>query len=75
MPVLEIIRRCGGGTQLARALGVNRQSIYSWTRIPAERVQQIADLSGLQLHEIRPDIFRAPREEIVNDSAAQGDAA
>ena len=46
---------------LASALGHHRQAVYRWGRIPAERVIEIEQLTGVPREELRPDIFLAPR--------------
>ena len=49
---------------LARALGVSEGRVSQWVagneRIPAERAPAFAEALGLALHDVRPDIFRAP---------------
>lgn len=59
--MLEIIRiaalRVGGVPALARSIGVTRQAVYQWREVPAERVPDIAALTGLQRAELRPDLF------------------
>lgn len=58
----EAIRRSGGVPVLAERLGVRRQAIYQWDKVPAERVQTVSALSGIPPHELRPDIFPAPTQ-------------
>lgn len=64
--MLEIVKRAaanvGGLTRLASQIGVRHQSIYSWRRVPAERVRDMARVSGLQAYEIRPDLFPPPEK-------------
>src|SRR6516164_5542311 len=38
----------GGKTELARMLGINRQALYQWRKIPAERVVEIERLTGMR---------------------------
>jgi DNA-binding transcriptional regulator YdaS (Cro superfamily) len=51
----------GSKAQLAKALGVNPQTFYTWSldRVPAERVLGIekATLGAISRHEMRPDIY------------------
>lgn len=54
------IERAGGITALARGLGITHNAIYSWQRVPAERVLDVERLSGVSRHDLRPDIY--PRE-------------
>jgi DNA-binding transcriptional regulator YdaS (Cro superfamily) len=48
----------GGARQLAEKLGIAAGSIYGWRRVPAERVPQVSDATGLSPHTLRPDLYR-----------------
>lgn len=63
----------GGLVELARKLGISHQSLYSWKKIPAERVLQFEELTGIPRHELRPDlarIFAEPASDHRKESAA-----
>jgi DNA-binding transcriptional regulator YdaS (Cro superfamily) len=47
----------GGTAALAAALGIKAPSIYSWTRVPAERAPIIAEKFGIKLSDLRPDLW------------------
>ena len=49
-------QRIGGVNQLADGLGVTRQALYQWSRVPAERVIEIERLTGVARHDLRPDL-------------------
>jgi len=49
--------KVGGMAQLAAELGIARQAIYQWTRVPVDRVVEIERLTGVPRFELRPDIF------------------
>ena len=49
----------GLSAKIARALGTHRSAVYQWKRVPAERVQLVADIMGLTPEQIRPDIFKS----------------
>ena len=51
------IQKAGGTTALATALGIKAPSIYSWDRVPAERVLAVERISGVSRHKLRPDIY------------------
>lgn len=56
--VLEI-RKCTV-RQLAVDLDVkNHQTFYNWTKVPAEYVLKLAELTGMHPSEIRPDLYPA----------------
>ena len=44
---------------LAREIGVNKSTVTRWAKrnIPAERVAEVSKVTGLKMHELRPDIF------------------
>ena len=51
------IERAGGPTKLARELGVSRQAIHLWKKIPVEHVKAIAAITGLPTVALRPDLI------------------
>lgn len=68
MPLAAIVKRAadlmGSAQNLANAIGLNnREALYSWTRIPAERVHAVNRVTGIPLHELRPDLFPEVKDE------------
>ncbi|NHN85778.1 hypothetical protein GOB93_14165 [Acetobacter musti] len=57
----DIIKRAaeavGGVNALARALGIKSPSIYSWKKIPPQRVSAVEAATGIPREELRPDLF------------------
>ena len=53
----EAIRRAGGCKALADAIGVKAPAIYQWKRVPAARVVQVSEITGIPRTKLRPDIF------------------
>lgn len=51
--------------EIATAFGVHKTSVLRWEegRVPAERAATLSSLTGIPLHELRPDIFPAPETE------------
>ncbi len=51
----------GRYSKIARELGVSRQTVWSWfqegRRVPAERVVELEQVSGVPRHKLRPDLF------------------
>lgn len=59
----EAIRRAGSVKALAEVAGVRPQAISQWRHIPVERVVRISEALGMPRHELRPDIYEAPKAE------------
>jgi len=57
----EAALRVGGVAKLAEMLGVSRQAVYKWTRVPAERAPQIERLTGVSRAELRPDLYEVEK--------------
>lgn len=58
------IRRLRDDRQLpliAEQLKIARQAPYAWKRVPPLRVQDVARITGLKPHELRPDLYPPPR--------------
>jgi DNA-binding transcriptional regulator YdaS (Cro superfamily) len=53
------IRAVGGRAKLASSLGISREAVWQWRRVPAERVLQVEMATDGQVtrHELRPDIY------------------
>lgn len=58
--VKSIVSAAGGQSAVARKFGIQRQAVDKWTRVPAERVLVVSEMSGVPPHKIRPDIYPAP---------------
>jgi len=54
----KVLEAAGGPVPLAAHLGITRHAIYQWDRVPAERLGQVMEVTGLEAHEIRPDLFK-----------------
>jgi DNA-binding transcriptional regulator YdaS (Cro superfamily) len=63
MPITEIISKAGGSpSALARKLGITRQAVDQWKRVPVEHVLAVEEMSGIPRHVQRPDVYPPPRE-------------
>jgi DNA-binding transcriptional regulator YdaS (Cro superfamily) len=47
----------GGTTALAVKLGISKQAVSMWKKIPAERVISIEAATGISREELRPDLY------------------
>lgn len=52
------IKNAGGVTALAAALGLTKQAVSQWKRVPANRVLKVAKLASLSPEALRPDVFK-----------------
>lgn len=50
----RLIERLGGPAQIARICGIKSPSVYSWTRVPAERCALLEKSTGVMRWEMRP---------------------
>lgn len=62
-PLERAIAVTGSVAVLAERIGVSRQAIYLWKRIPAERVMDVERATGISHKELRPDLFGRRRRE------------
>ena len=53
----QAINAAGGVSELARKIGIAQPSVSNWSRIPAERVVTIEQVTGLDRALLRPDLF------------------
>lgn len=52
-----VISLVGSKRALAAQLGISEQAVGKWQQVPIARAQDVARITGLSLHEIRPDIY------------------
>lgn len=57
------ILKAGGSQGLANKLGITRQAVDQWDKVPPLRVLDVERVSGVPRHELRPDIYPAPPAE------------
>lgn len=51
------IDAAGGVSHLAALLGVTKQAVSDWERIPAERVLKVEQHTGVARGDLRPDLY------------------
>jgi DNA-binding transcriptional regulator YdaS (Cro superfamily) len=66
------IAKAGTAAELGRAVGVSRFAVQQWkdAGIPPARVPAVSRVTGIPLHELRPDIFDAPTQPQPEPAAA-----
>jgi hypothetical protein len=57
----DIFSRAGYSAVIARHLGVTRQYVSAWKRVPAHYVLKLAPMLEKTPQQIRPDIFGSPK--------------
>jgi len=67
----EAIRAVGGVTELARRIGISQPSVSNWARVPAERVLQVENVSGIARTILRPDLYNEPNVDETARGRAQ----
>jgi transcriptional regulator with XRE-family HTH domain len=63
----EAIAIANGPTALARKLGINLSSLYSWKRVPEARVLAVEAATGIPRTRLRPDLH-PPVDEVAAHS-------
>ena len=53
----QAIDAAGGVSELARKIGIAQPSVSNWSRIPAERVAIVEQITGVDRALLRPDLF------------------
>ena len=51
------IAQAGRLSKLADHLGITRQAVYQWKRVPEDKVLDVEAFTGISRHELRPDIY------------------
>ena len=51
------ISKAGGVTNLARLLGISKAAVSAWPLVPARRVLQVEDITGISRSQLRPDLY------------------
>lgn len=67
----EAIRSVGGVTELARRIGISQPSVSNWARVPAERVLEVENASGIARSVLRPDLYDDQAVDEIDRGRAQ----
>lgn len=60
-PKERAVAAAGGVTKLADDLKITRSAVSQWEQIPLERVFDVARITKIPAHELRPDVIPAPQ--------------
>ena len=58
--IQKIFKKGGGYVKIANTLGLTRQAVFQWRRVPAEHVLKIEQITGIPRHELRRDLYPKP---------------
>jgi DNA-binding transcriptional regulator YdaS (Cro superfamily) len=61
--IAKISKNHGMAVRVAEACGIVRQAVYQWKKVPVQHVHKVAKVIGMTAEEIRPDIFRKPKND------------
>lgn len=61
-PKERAVEAAGGVTKLADGLKITRSAVSQWDQIPLERVFDVARITKIPAHELRPDVIPAPQD-------------
>jgi DNA-binding transcriptional regulator YdaS (Cro superfamily) len=56
----EAVRKEGSRAKVAKRLGISRQAMEQWERVPPRHVLALEAMSGVSRYVIRPDIYGRP---------------
>jgi TorA maturation chaperone TorD len=63
----EAIRAVGGVSELARKIGIAQPSVSNWTRVPAERVLAVEEVTGVSRVVLRPDLYGTGTTDSIDE--------
>ena len=62
IPIKDIISKAGGPAKVATHFDdLTSQAVSQWTRVPDERLEKMAELTGYSPAQLRPDLAKLAR--------------
>jgi hypothetical protein len=55
--ISQVCAAYGSAANLSRALGITRQAVALWRKVPLKYVRRISAHTGIPLDQLRPDIY------------------
>jgi len=65
-PAMRRLRDEAWLPKIAETLKIARQAPYAWRQVPHQRVLDVARLTKMKPHELRPDLYPPPRKRKRN---------
>lgn len=53
----KAVKAVGTKAELGRRLGMSRAALYFWKCVPANRIVQVEQVTGVPREELRPDLY------------------
>tara|TARA_R100000329_G_scaffold128789_1_gene107633 strand:+ start:3212 stop:3409 length:198 start_codon:yes stop_codon:yes gene_type:complete len=60
---MKLLKATTNVSKLASDLGVSRMAVYQWKEVPANRLVEIEQLTGIPRQDLRPDLYRGMKNE------------
>jgi len=54
---MDVILAVGGLSELSRRLGVTRQAVSNWNKVPFKYIRSISEMTGIPREKLRPDLY------------------
>ena len=54
---MKLLKATTNVSKLASELGVSRMAVYQWKEVPANRLVEIEQLTGIPRQDLRPDLY------------------
>lgn len=55
--IMAVLFKVGNAVKLATHLGISRQAVSRWKKVPMRHLSAISDLTGIPRQELRPDVY------------------
>lgn len=55
--LLKVFRAFGSATMLAVTLGVSKQAVSRWDKLPLRHLKFISEQTGISRRKLRPDLY------------------
>lgn len=55
--LVDALVAAGGIAELARQLGVTRQAVSLWDKIPLKHLRAVSEMTGIPRQQLRPDLY------------------
>lgn len=60
---MKLLKATTNVSKLASDLGVSRMAVYQWKEVPANRLVEIEQLTGIPRQDLRPDLYEGMKNE------------